>query len=200
MARDDLYSKTVVWVKVTLPIIALALLSTLFLFASAPDPDAALPFADLDIDEITREQTVTEPRFAGLIGEGRELIMVAETVSSTGGSMDQLSGFDLDGHMDLSATTEDVVFLQAARGQFDMIGQRALLMDGVTMQSTTGYTLESLGMDVAMNQVDMRSTAPVEINGPGLHLTADHMEMSDDGSGAITHFTGSVRLLYQPEN
>lgn len=198
MARDDFYSNAVIWVKVTLPLVALGLLSTLFLFASAPDPDAALPFADVDLEDITREQRISSPRFAGVLGEGQELVLIAETVSSTGGALDRLNAVGLEGRVELSPT--EFWLLDAARGGFDMNAQNATLYDGVQMRSSDGYTLESLSMDMAMNRLDIQSTAPVAIDGPGLTLTAERMEVGGPDGGTIMHFTGSVRMIYDPQN
>jgi lipopolysaccharide export system protein LptC len=49
MARADAHTRVVGWLKVALPLIALALLATLFLLADRIDPDDALPYAEVDV-------------------------------------------------------------------------------------------------------------------------------------------------------
>ncbi len=198
MARDNIYSKAVVWVKVTLPLIALGLLSSLFLLAGNPDPDAALPYAEVDIDQITREQRVTEPRFAGVLAEGQELILVADAVTADAGQTEQIRAQAIEGRMDLSA--EAFLTVEAALGNFDMARQRATLSDGVMVQSSQGYQLDSAELVMALDRVELRAPGAVHITGPGLDLTADSMEMVGPEGETILRFNGTVRMLYEPQS
>ncbi len=198
MARDDLYSKTVMWVKVTLPLIALALLSTLFLLSGAPDPDAALPYAEVDIDQITREQRVTAPRFAGVVGEDQEIILLAQSVTAETGQTDRIHAQAIDGRVDLGIS--EVMTLQAALGDIDMARQFASLTDGVAVQTSRGYRMESETILMALDEVRLRAPTHVHITGPGLDLSADAMEMEEVDGAPILRFTGSVRMLYEPQN
>ncbi len=58
---DDSYSAFVTWVKTLLPIAALGLLSTIFLFSGKVDVTQSLPYAENNIDNIIREQRITRP-------------------------------------------------------------------------------------------------------------------------------------------
>ncbi len=49
---DNTYSRVVAWLKILLPLLALAILSTLFLVARTIDPAQNIPYADVDIDEL----------------------------------------------------------------------------------------------------------------------------------------------------
>ncbi len=198
MARDNIYSKAVVWVKVTLPLIALGLLSSLFLLAGTPDPDAALPYAEVDIDQIAREQRVTEPRFAGVLAEGQELILVADAVTADAGQTEQIRAQTIEGRMDLSA--EAFLTVEAALGNFDMARQSATLSDGVMVQSSQGYQLDSAELVMALDRVELRAPGAVHITGPGLDLTADSMEMVGPEGETILRFNGAVRMLYEPQS
>ncbi|WP_224816681.1 LPS export ABC transporter periplasmic protein LptC [Hasllibacter sp. MH4015] len=197
MARDNFYSNAVVWVKVTLPLIALALLSSLFLLSGSPDPDAALPYAEVDIDQITREQRVTEPRFAGVLGDDQALVLVAEAVSAASGQTEQIRAQGVEGRLDLNQ--QDYVSVIAALGNIDMARQVATLSDGVTLESSLGYRMNSDRLLVALNRVDLSAPTPVIVTGPGLEITADSMELSGDQGEAIVRFNGSVRMLYDPQ-
>jgi len=65
-ACDNTYSRVVAWLRIALPLLALAILSTLFLLARTIDPAQNLPYADIDIDELTREQRIGNPQFAAV--------------------------------------------------------------------------------------------------------------------------------------
>ena len=57
---DNTYSRVVGWLKILLPLGALALLSTLFLFARGIAPVGEIPYAELE--EIAREARISDPR------------------------------------------------------------------------------------------------------------------------------------------
>ncbi len=198
MARDNLYSTAVVWVKVTLPLVALALLSSLFLLSGAPDPDAALPYAEVDIDQIIREQRVTSPRFAGVLGAGQELVLSAEAMSTDVAQSDLIRAQAIRGRLDLSRT--DVLTLTATFGDFDMAAQTATLTDGVSVENFLGYRMDSDNLRLALDRVHISAPTPVHITGPGLELTADTMDLSGPEGETILRFTGSVRMIYEPGN
>ena len=54
-------SVIVAWLRVLLPLGALAVLSTLFLLSRKPDPDAAIPYARVDAEALARQPRVTAP-------------------------------------------------------------------------------------------------------------------------------------------
>ena len=60
------HTKVVRAARVVLPLLALALLSSLFLLTQTPNPDAAIPYAEADVQLLAREQRLTAPRFAGM--------------------------------------------------------------------------------------------------------------------------------------
>ncbi|OAN80072.1 hypothetical protein A8B78_11420 [Jannaschia sp. EhC01] len=198
MARDNLYSKAVVWVKITLPLVAIGLLSSLFLLSGAPDPDAALPYAEVNIDQITREQRVTEPRFAGVMGDGQEIILTANAVSAEASRTERIQAQSINGRMDLSRT--DFLTIQADFGDIDMAAQMATLTEDVVLQSSMGYRVESETLVMALDVINMRSPTPIHVTGPGLDVTADTMEITGPEGEAILRFNGSVRVLYEPQS
>ena len=70
MVRDNLYSRAIFVTKLTLPLVALGLLSTVFLLARSPNPEDAVTFAKVDVDTLMREQRLSSPRFAGESNDG----------------------------------------------------------------------------------------------------------------------------------
>lgn len=198
MARDNLYSKAVVWVKITLPLVALALLSSLFLLSGTPDPDAALEFTEVDIDEIAREQRVTQPRFAGVLAEGQEIILTADAVSADVGRTDRIRAQTIDGRLDLGGNA--FLTIEARRGDIDMTAQMATFSEQVILLSSEGYRLQSDTMVMALDVVNMRSPTPVHMTGPGIDVTADTMELEGPDGETILRFNGSVRVLYDPQS
>ena len=84
MARRDRHSRVVGWLKVALPLAALAILSTLFLLSDRIDPEDALPYAEVDVEDLAREPRMTAPTYAGMTTDGAALTLTAteaQTVS-----------------------------------------------------------------------------------------------------------------------
>ena len=198
MARTNFYSKVVVWVKITLPLIAIALLSSIFLLSGAPNPDAALPYAEIDLNQVAREQRVSQPRFAGVLGEGQEIVLIADAVSADGSQIDQIHAQNISGRIELGAM--DFLTLEAASADIDMAHQIARLHDSVTVQNSLGYQATSEQMLLDLDVFGIRAPTPVHITGPGLDLRSDTMDMSGEEGQTIVHFNGSVRMLYQPQS
>ena len=56
--KGDRHSRVVSWLKVLFPLIALALLSTLFLLSRAIDPGQAIPFAEKEVQDRRKHQQI----------------------------------------------------------------------------------------------------------------------------------------------
>ena len=76
----DRYSRMVALLKVSLPLIALGILSTLFLVSRAVDPPSTIPFADSEVQERLTNQQVTGPLYTGMSANGDQIEFIAETV------------------------------------------------------------------------------------------------------------------------
>jgi lipopolysaccharide export system protein LptC len=194
MAGSNRYSTAVTWLKVLLPMIALALLSTLFLFARKPDPEAALPYADVDVAQLVREQRLSRPRFAGTLEDGREVTLVADTAAAAVDDPSTITMTDIESRVVLSGDT--ALLLSAEHGDLDLGGQVVALDGAVNAATTNGYEMTTDRLTVAMDA--MRLTAPggVVLTGPGLTIEAGAMELSGHEGAAFLSLTGGVRLLY----
>jgi lipopolysaccharide export system protein LptC len=60
-AAIDGYSRLVAWLKIILPLIALGILATLFLVSRTIDPSQTIPYADVDVQDLARNQRVGAP-------------------------------------------------------------------------------------------------------------------------------------------
>jgi lipopolysaccharide export system protein LptC len=196
MAAPNRYSTVVTWGKVALPLIALALLSTMFLFSRTPDPDAALPFADVDIAELVREQRLSQPRFAGTLEDGREVTLVATTAAPEPANPSRIHLTDVETRVNLSE--DNRLLLTARTGDMDLAAQRVALDGAVSATTTSGVSLTTDRMNVAMDIMQLLAPGPVELRGDGVILTAGSMEMTGPEGAAFLSFTGGVRLLYEP--
>ena len=197
MAGANRYSTLVAWAKVILPLVALALLSTLFLFSRTPNPDDALPFADVDLEQLASEQRLSRPRFAGTLGDGRAVTLSADSATQNGARPNFIHLVNVSADVALSA--RQTLALSAAIGDFDLPGRMIGLSGAVDVSTISGYRLLSEEIRLSMDELHLSAPGRVVITGPGLTLEAGAMELTDSDGQALVGFTGGVRLLYVPE-
>ncbi|WP_050526927.1 LPS export ABC transporter periplasmic protein LptC [Pseudorhodobacter aquimaris] len=200
MRRDDnFHSTAVAWLKVALPLLALAILSTLFLVARTVDPSDAIPFAEVDIEDRVREPRLTQPTWAGVTDDGAALTISADEARPQQGDALGASANALV--LDLQTPDGGRANLVAGRGMLDS-DQGVLLVDGgVTVTTSTGYEVTTDAMRAALDRTSLISETPVTGTAPAGQITAGAMEISQqpDAPGQyLLVFKNGVRLLYTP--
>jgi lipopolysaccharide export system protein LptC len=198
VARVDRHTRVVGWLKVALPLMALAILSTLFLVARRIDPEAALPYAEVDVRDLAREPRMTAPTYAGTTEDGAALTLSAsEARPATDTASAQAAGIRLDLATPDGARTE----LLAATAVMEDTGRQVVLSGGVVVETSSGYRLETAEVAAKLDRTGLESGAPVLATGPAGEIRADRMSLSQDNQTAgayVLVFKGNVRLVYQP--
>ena len=200
MDRAEKYSRLVLWLKVALPLAALAILSTLFFVAETLDPDAAIPYAKVDVERIIKEQGMTRPIFGGVTAEGVEIAVSAAHVRPGPDRRTLLSGATLDA--DLVFPGRGEIRIESPEGIIDADSGKAILQGGAFLESSTGYRIETESIVTSYREAMARADQEVRITGPAGDITAGSMELrrqTDDGSGYLLVFKEGVRLLYDPK-
>ncbi|MEM8654451.1 MAG: hypothetical protein AAGF36_06870 [Pseudomonadota bacterium] len=193
----DGYSKLVAWLKVVLPLTALALLSTVFLLSRNIDPMTAVPLAEAEIEERLIGQQITAPFFSGTSTSGDRISVSAGTMATATGHHNAAT--DLAAHIDLTGGTRVVLF--SDRGAFDMGVGASSLEGNVVITTSTGYKLNSEELLTDFERMTVESPGPVTGTGMTGTLEAGRMrlEKTEDGDNAHLIFTNGVKLVYRPE-
>lgn len=193
----DSYSRLVAWLKVLLPLSALALLSTLFLLSRNIDPVATIPFAENEIRERIRDQQVTEPFFSGTTDGGDGFSVTSDSMLM-GSGLDH-EAEDLSAQIDLASGTR--VLLSADFGQFDTAAARSELSGNVVITTSQGYRMSSDALSADFDGLRVASPGPVTGQAPFGDLNAGAMILERDDTSGATHlvFTNGVNLIYQPQ-
>jgi lipopolysaccharide export system protein LptC len=197
---ENLYSKLVVWAKVTLPLLALILLATLFLFSRKIDPTDAIPYAEVDVEERAREPRLTMPTYAGVTSDGSALTIAAAEArpnSTTGvGTATTLVG-------KLETPDGVRIDLQAANGVLNTEGGLMSLGGGVTITTTSGYSIQTQSLVAKLDQTSLSSPDAITATTPMGQLQAGEMALTQDPKQVKSYllvFKGHVKLLYTPKN
>ncbi|MCR9089012.1 MAG: hypothetical protein NXH97_19965 [Rhodobacteraceae bacterium] len=197
---DNAYSRLISAAKVILPIIALGILSLLFV-VSRPGREGEPPrFVDLDLEELAKDEHLARPDYRSVTETGSILQLEAVELRPVPGQDSAYSGTQLSGQID---RTDGVSYTMTSNsGRLDEIAGVAWMTGDVRLRRDDGHTAISEEIEIATDLSLLVSPGPVHAFGPLGTLDADSMEMRgqpDLGSGAVTVFTGNVRLLYDPK-
>lgn len=201
MSNQDFHTRLIAWLKVVLPLLALAILSTLFLVARTVDPENAIPFVDVDVADRLREPRVVEPTYSGVTSDGASLFLTAAEARPAKGPDVPAQAMSLTGSLETpDGMRSDLVAAQAA---IDTNGRKITLSGGVTITTEGGWSLQSDTMTAAMDHTDIEAQTPVAASGPAGTLTANAMRLTQnpkDSSRYLVVFNGAVKLIYVPGN
>ncbi len=192
------HSLIVTWAKLALPLTALGLLSTLFLFSGKVDPTNATLYARVDVEALIREPRLTAPEYSGMTEDGAALTVRAKTATpDPGGS--GASAREVIAKLEMP--TGMVSDLTARAGLIDPPGGVITLSQGVAMQTSTGYRLASEVIEIATDRSQMSAPGAVQAEAPFGTLAAGSMQLGRATSDAPYDlvFNGGVKLIYQPE-
>jgi lipopolysaccharide export system protein LptC len=197
-SADNLYSRFVFWAKLILPLAALALLSTLFLFSTGRGTDSDLPYAD--IEAIARETRLTEPNFAGVTEDGTSYSVAADMARPAEAGSDILIIDDI--RANLTSADGLSVRIDASKGELNATTRVAELKELARLSTSNGYEMETSGLWADFATGAVRTTGPLEVHAPYGTLTAGRLELvpGHDGIGTQMVFKDGVRLVYQPEH
>ena len=194
----DGYSRLVVFLKVVLPLIALGLLSSLFLLSRSVDPTATLPFGEAEVTERLRAGLVTAPHYAGMTDGGDQLTITAST-AKPGRDGEFAQARDVNALIEMTGGTD--VTLESLTGLIDPSGDFARFTGDVQIETTTGYRLLTDALDSRIRVLELRSDGPVAGDGPFGTLDAGRMELTTDPETKIAYlrFIDGVKLIYDPK-
>jgi lipopolysaccharide export system protein LptC len=194
----DTHSRFVATAKIALPLLALAILSTLFLFARTIDPNDAIPYAEVDVAERAREPRLTAPTYAGVTSDGAALTLQAAEARPDAGA--GATAQTLTARLDTpdGARTN----LAAAKMTFDNAAGLVSLDGGVTVSTTSGYTITTKTVTARLDRTSLLAPGPVQATAPAGTITAQGMTLTQgtDPATYVLVFKGRVKLLYQPQN
>lgn len=199
MAQSEhLYSQIVGWAKIILPLGALALLSTLFLFARSTTEPNSITVAN--VEAIAREQRVSAPEFSGVTDDGAVIVVSAASARPDTTRPDTMGISDMRLRMDNADGSS--VEVTATEGEVDGRAQIARFLGLARLITSNGYQMETNGLIAELTTGRITSDGLLEIRAPFGDLTAGKVtfQAAVDGKAQEILFTDGVRLLYTPQN
>lgn len=197
MARaTGLHSRLIAWAKIVLPLLALGLLSTIFLLSDRREPMETVPFAEALQDGETTREGISGPQYAGKTTRGDLLTMSATRARPQADG--SILAEDLTAAMRLIDGGE--ILLDALSATLPEDSQTARLQGGVRIRSSAGYVLDTEALTTALDRIEAESLGPVSGAGPLGTLEAGRMRITAPGGDGSVQllFTEGVKLVYQP--
>lgn len=194
----DHYSRLVAIFKVLLPLLALAILATLFLLSRGTD-FAAIPFAEEDVAERLKSQQITEPFFSGVTPAGEE-ITVKAALARPGAGDAPAEALDLSASITLADGAQ--IDMQSQTGRINIQQDLAQFEGDVRITASTGYTVTTDRLETALSGVSASTPGQVSGTGPIGDFTAGRMTIGAKNEGEPIHmlFNGGVKLIYDPKH
>lgn len=192
----DNHTKAVTLLKLTLPLIALAILSSLFVFSKTIDPEAAIPYATFDVEDRLREPKITNAEYAAVTEDGDQITIAASVVvpnTASGGMAKHVQGT-------ITSKIGDLTKLAAQSVTYDSQENSAALIGGVDIRSA-GYVINTDALDVTLDRISATSRGAVHAVGPLGTFKAGQMTLTatkDDHRAYLLVFNSGVHLIYQP--
>ncbi|MGR3659908.1 MAG: LPS export ABC transporter periplasmic protein LptC [Paracoccaceae bacterium] len=199
---DNNYSTLVAWLKIVLPLTALAILSTLFLVSQSIDPSRAIPIADVDVEEMVREQRVGKPNYSGVTKNGVAFTVTADSANPNFGDNQKMTAEHINAHIETTSGASIVII--ADSGAFETKSRQADLSGGVTIETSTGYFISTDAIHSTFDLTALETGSGVEADGPLGKLTAGKMVLTQqsgqtDAGEYLLVFTNGVKVVYNPQ-
>jgi lipopolysaccharide export system protein LptC len=194
----DRYSRTIAFLKVLLPLTALAILATLFLLSRSEDTVATIPFAEDDVSSRTRDQQVTRPFFSGTTSKGEEILVTADS-ARPGNETKPGDADNLNARLKLAGG--QLITLRSDSGTLSAGGDFVTFMGNVRIESSTGMVVLTEQMNTSLNGIQGHAPGLVNATGPLGDLTAGSMEFYAKSGDGDVHmlFKNGVKLVYDPK-
>lgn len=198
----DRHSRQVAIAKIALPLVALALLASLFIYSKTNAVRDGLIFADSELRRMASEAQITNPRFTGVTTAGD-----AFSVSATIATPDA----PIPGRIDLTDPNTAISFASgvdlatsAKTGSLDIRTNIARLDGDVFLNTSNGYRIETDGIEMNFRTGNVESPDGVTASGPigrieagGMQLRQD-LDKNPDGDQSVLIFKSGVKVVYTP--
>jgi len=194
-----LYSRIVAVLKVALPLVALGLLSGLFLNQSNDGAGGELVFSSGDLASLGSGLRISDATFSGTTRSEDNFRFTAAEVVPDAAPPSRAGISALSGVIDFTGGPS--VEVTARSGDLDIAGQLLELSGEVTIETSDGYHMQSERMSVDLRGGTLDAGEPVLAEGPLGRIEARTLRVTPatgDGEARRFSFGSGVRVVYDP--
>ncbi|MEM8572104.1 MAG: hypothetical protein AAGG56_14535 [Pseudomonadota bacterium] len=195
----ETHSQIVAVLKVTFPVLAVAILLSLFFFAPSDDQQAEIVFTEADLAQLGQGMRITNPTFSGMTQGGDNFRFEADLVEPDAAPPSRATITRLRGEIYFDASIR--IDVSADAGDLSIPDQTLDLAGSVFVQAPDGFDLsaEQLSVDLALGA--LAGQGDVVGTGPMGRITSETLEVTPSPMGEgnrLFSFGNGVRLVYDP--
>ena len=194
---DDSYSFFIAWIKTLLPIAALGMLSTIFLFSGKVDVTQSLPYAELNVEDIIREQRITKPYFTGISERGIEFAISAAYATPNTSQPSILDVSEL--RVEFKTPQGNTAEITAGLGVMNAKTKLAKISQGVRLASKLNFWITTEKLDIDFNDSYASTNGPFKGVFSLGSIESGNMVLRMISGNQQILFTNGVRMLYNPK-
>ncbi|QDL90797.1 hypothetical protein FDP22_02735 [Paroceanicella profunda] len=205
MARRRLgrYSRTVRFLRIGLPLLAIAMMSSVFLIQE-DDFVGGIEFSASDIQALGEGLRLTNPNFSGTTDAGEPYMVRAEWAQPDSPNPSKITLHDLTAQIDLDGGRK--VTLAAQDGVMRPDDQHVTLTGAVEMTTSDGYVARTELAEADISKRLVTAPGKVSASGPlgsieagSMHITRPDADGEAPASGnEMVLFGNGVRVVYRP--
>ncbi len=196
----DLYSRFVVILKVALPLVALGMLSALFLIQTDDRLGGGeLVFSRGDLAALGSGLRVSDATFSGTTRGDDRFRFTAELVRPDAAPPTRADVTGISGTIDLLDGPS--VSMRAPGGSLDIASENLTLTGEVGIETSDGYRIRTGAVAIDLRAGTLQSGEPVTGEGPLGRIDAGSLEISPAATGIDARrffFGNGVRVVYDP--
>lgn len=157
--QRGLYSRYISFAKIILPLIAIALLATVFLFTTERTIEGGLSFSKADLVSLESGMLVSKPRFSGSNASGDVYYFSAEMLRPDAPSPTSLQATNLSGEITFLQGTS--VQLSAGAAEMGIESKTMSLTSGVAIVFSDGFRATSDNLFAELDVGRLTTNGPV---------------------------------------
>ena len=183
------YTSMVRFMRIVLPLAAIALMGGLFLIYQPPSRVGDLTF--VDVGKLASGLELKNPSFTGATSAGEPFLLRADRAIPDGPDPDEVELENVRG--EIVRDNGETIRLNAAAGAMTLKSNTMVLTGGVTISTSSGYEMQT---EVLRGDADSRnlvSDGHVRGVGPAGEIEAGRMRATDD-EGGVAWFEDGVTV------
>lgn len=190
------YSWFVAAAKIILPLLALVFLSTLFLFSKQIDPSNAIPYAKVDVEKIASEQSLSKPKFSGVLEGDGTFELVAEVARPD--TADPNLIFVESVLATLEQKPGDSISLRSGLASLHQAQRYLEFNNDVQLDTSDGFRMRTENAHVDLEKQSINSPGEISVAGNSVSITAGSMQARFGDASRNMVFAGGVKVIYTP--
>lgn len=196
------YSRFISITKVVLPLIAIGLLGTVFLFTKDDSLEGGFNFSQADLDTLESGMRIVKPRLFGSNPNGDLYNFVADALLPDSLTPSMVEAQRISG--EIRYQTGEIVQLTADKAEFMLDGNQIRLSGGMLVVMSDGSRVTGEGLLAELDTGKLISNGSVSATGPLGSIQAGNFRVElvgeDDEEKQMIWFENGVMLSFKPES